>query len=78
MLYSVFSVELGRQNCILLIIPIRDLHGPDFVGPARRPHGPARGPELSLGPGPFRPVAWPSPARPGSVRPDKSSFHGIS
>ena len=51
----------------------RDLHGPDFVGPARpvdltaRP-GPARGPELSLGPGPFRPVAWPSPARPGPAR----------
>ena len=39
-------------------------------GPARRPHGPARpaGPNLSLGPGPFRPVAWPSPARPGPVR----------
>ena len=36
--------------------------------PDRRPHGPARGPELSLGPGPFRPVAWPSPARPGPVR----------
>ena len=25
-------------------------------------------PELSLGPGPFRPVAWPSPARPGPTK----------
>ena len=49
-----------------LVVPSRGLHGPDFVGPAR-------GPELSLGPGPFWPVAWPSPARP-----DNSSFHGIS
>ena len=38
----------------------------------------ARGPELSLGPGPFRPVACPSPARPGPARPDKRSFQGIS
>ena len=49
----------------------RDLHGPDSDGPARpvvlkaRPVT-ARGPELSLGPGPFRPVAcpvWPGPSK---------------
>ena len=68
--FLLFSITFGN------VVPSRDLHGPDFVGPARpgparRPHDPARpgpGPELSLGPGPFRPVAWPSPARPGPAR----------
>ena len=51
----------------------RDLHGPDSDGPTRpvdlktRPVT-ARGTELSLWPGPFRPVACPLP-KPGSARP---------
>ena len=50
---------------------VRDLHGAGFCrpGPWTSRPGPARGPELSLGPGPFRPVAWPSPARPDPARP---------
>ena len=39
------SVLLSFELFVLarvLILCTRGLHGPDFVGPARRPHGPAR------------------------------------
>ena len=52
----------------------RDLHGLDFGGPARYTSGPPRGPELSLGPGPFRPVACPNPARPGPTKAVSKGF----
>ena len=47
-------------------------------GPARKPHGPARGPEFEFR---ARPVSARGMAKPGPARPEptqQSSFHGIS
>ena len=48
----------------------RDLHGPYFVGPARRLHGPARGPEFEFRAWPVsaRGIAKPGPARSGPTK----------
>ena len=54
----------------MAVICARDLHGPDFVGPARRLHGPARGPEFEFRARPVstRGMAKPGPARSGSAQ----------
>ena len=62
----------------------RDLHGPDFVGPARpvdltARSGPAHGPEFEFWARPVsaRNMAKPGPARPGPVRSNKAVSMGF-